>query len=715
VDAFNDTGPFPFPDRPSPDESEGDVVVRERRYRSLVDAYAATTWAMDASGRVVEDSVSWRQLTGQTAEAMRGWGWLDVVHPEDRQRVQRLRQWSLESRSAFQAEFRIRTVAGEYRTVAARVVPINAPDGGGVLEWFGSLEDVTARRRADEILRQSADRLDVIARITRSVVASVPIAEQVAAIAEQTRDAFKVDACVIRSLEGDQLKLLGSVGVPDDQLFATLPARYGIAEDIITSRHTLSLNDVPTHPVTAARNQVAGFKFLSYAGAPLMVEDRVVGILGIYTVREHRHFSATDLEHLQMVANYAAVTLENDRLYRNIQEQKELVEERIQERERAEAALRASETRFKAIFENSFDAIGVLSEGRHIYCNPAYLRLFGYSRQEELTPVPFLDLIPPAYRDRTVQQRVQQQEGVEQSAVFETRGLRSDGREFPMEAHESNYTLDGVTYTVSILRDITERKAAEEAQNQLLYHQQRIAQTLQRSLLLAPKEDAFPNIRVKALYEPASDEADVGGDFFDVFPLSGGKVALVVGDVVGKGLAAASYTAQTKFALRALLREYPDPAVAMGRLNGFLLEMVPTSDVPSNPLVALSLAVADTATGELEITTAGAEQPLIVRTGGAVEQIQVGGMILSAEESATFHSDRVTLEKGDLLMMLTDGIAEARRGRTLFADEGLPRAAREALQFASLESMGQHIITEAQEFAGGRLRDDACLLILKRI
>ena len=689
---------------------------REQRYRSLVDAYAAATWSMDADGRVVEDSESWRTLTGQSVDALRGWGWLDVVHPEDRQRVQRLRQWSLESHSAFQAEFRIRVASGEYRTVMARVAPVTA-EGGGIREWFGSLEDVTARRRAEETLRQSAERLDVIARITRSVVASIPLPEQILTIAEQTRDAFHVDACVIRALEGDQLRLLGSVGVPPDQLAEALPVRFGVAEDMIALRRPVSITDITSYPATAALSRTAaGFKFLSYAGAPLMVEDRVVGILGIYSAREQRPFSATDLEHLQMVANYAAVTLENDRLYRNVQEQKEQVEARIREREQAEAALRASETRFKAIFENSVDAIGVLSEEHHVYCNPAYLRLFGFADQEELTEIPFLELIAPAQRERTVQQRLRQQAGGEPAAVFETTGVRADGTEFPMEAHESTYVLDGVTYIVSILRDISERRAAEEAKNALLQHQQRIAHTLQRSLLLAPREDAFAHMRVRALYEPASAEADVGGDFFDVFPVRGGeRIALVVGDVVGKGLSAASSTAQTKFALRALLREFPDTADAMTRLNSFLIETVPTSDVPSNPLVALSLAVFDPATGELQITMAGAEKPVIVRTDGSVEQIAQDGMILSAMPGARYEQTTLRLEEGDVLMMFTDGIAEARRGTSLFADQGLLNAAKDAVVLESLEAVGQHIVTMAKKFAGGRLRDDACLLVVERV
>jgi serine phosphatase RsbU (regulator of sigma subunit) len=77
-----------------------------------------------------------------------------------------------------------------------------------------------------------------------------------------------------------------------------------------------------------------------------------------------------------------------------------------------------------------------------------------------------------------------------------------------------------------------------------------VAETLQRSLLLTPPPDAYPGLRFKAFYRPALDEALVGGDFFDVFAVRDDVIALVVGDATGKGLNAATYTAEIRFALR---------------------------------------------------------------------------------------------------------------------------------------------------------------------
>jgi two-component system cell cycle sensor histidine kinase/response regulator CckA len=118
---------------------------------------------------------------------------------------------------------------------------------------------------------------------------------------------------------------------------------------------------------------------------------------------------------------------------------------------------------FRAIFETSQDAIGVSQAGIHTLVNPSYLRLFGFDRAEELVGTPILDLIAPAEHDRIREYVRRRLVGEPVPATYETRGRRRDGHEFEMDVNVAGYRLHGAIYTLVILRDVSQQRAAEAA------------------------------------------------------------------------------------------------------------------------------------------------------------------------------------------------------------------------------------------------------------
>jgi PAS domain S-box-containing protein len=281
-----------------------------------------------------------------------------------------------------------------------------------------------------------------------------------------------------------------------------------------------------------------------------------------------------------------------------------------------------------------------------------------------------------------------------------------------------------------LFNDITGRKRNEEELRLAALKNERIAETLQRSLLLAPAPDAYPGVTVGAVYHSAWDDAQVGGDFFDVFAVDEGRVALVVGDATGKGVEAATYTAEVKFALRAFLRaEDGAPGASLSRLSDFIADNERLDaghggggDAGSrSPFVALSLVVLDTRTGAAACACAGAEPPLILRvTGGGVDEVEASGPLLGAVEGVAYEEARTVLAAGDLLVLTTDGITEARRPasgrapRAFFGLDGLSRALRESAPAAELSEIGERVAGAARDWAGGAQHDDVCLLLARR-
>lgn len=170
---------------------------------------------------------------------------------------------------------------------------------------------IRRRRGLSPITR---NRLTLVSRLTRpGEVDALPL--QMGQIAAEIRTVFGVDACILRAIEENSLHLLGASGVPEEFLHPVLYHPYGIAHEIVTQKRPLAIYDTGRHPTTAQflRNNSWGFKFRSYAGAPLLIGEEPIGILGIYTTRKRRHFTQTDLEHLQIVANHAAGLLDSGR------------------------------------------------------------------------------------------------------------------------------------------------------------------------------------------------------------------------------------------------------------------------------------------------------------------------------------------------------------------------------------------------------------------
>ena len=255
----------------------------------------------------------------------------------------------------------------------------------------------------------------------------------------------------------------------------------------------------------------------------------------------------------------------------------------------------------------------------------------------------------------------------------------------------------------------------------------RIAESLQRVLLRPHPREALPGLRVEAFHEAVLDEAAVGGDSCDAFALSGGRVALVVADASGKGLAAAERVAEIRFALRAFLREHSDPSLALSCLNDFVCDAQRLGRRDDSTFATLTLAVLNGTSGEVACLCAGGEPPLVLRADGEVEVVQVCGAALGLFPAQGYAAVSLHLKANDAVLLVTDGLTEARRlasdgvGRVgvFLGLEGLARLAGQAQDTAQnpsppLPLIGRAVFEGARTFAGGSFHDDACLLVARR-
>lgn len=138
---------------------ERDLARSSQRFRSLVVATSQVVWTADERGQMVEDCAAWRTLTGQSYEQWQGAGWLDALHPDDRQRVEVGWRRAVEEGQPFSDEYRLRTADGQYLWSFVRAVPVMDIDGA-LREWVGMTHDIHARKLAEAAVIESSRHKD---------------------------------------------------------------------------------------------------------------------------------------------------------------------------------------------------------------------------------------------------------------------------------------------------------------------------------------------------------------------------------------------------------------------------------------------------------------------------------------------------------------------------------------------------------------------------
>lgn len=224
---------------------------------------------------------------------------------------------------------------------------------------------------------------------------------------------------------------------------------------------------------------------------------------------------------------------------------------------------------------------------------------------------------------------------------------------------------------------------------------------------LAP--ETLPSIEgfdVGRVYEPGTGA--MAGDFYDVHPTASSRLAAVIGDVAGHGIEPSITAFQVKYLLRVFLRQYRDPAQAVEELN-----LIMSAQGRPEELVSLVAVVFDQAAGTLRFASAG-HPPAWLWHDGELRPLRATGPLLTLDPHAGYTSREVPLEPGDLLVLYTDGLTEARAGEQLFGEErvaGIIR--RDPGQDAT--ALCKSLLEAARDFAAEPLTDDVAILAIRRI
>ena len=205
---------------------------------------------------------------------------------------------------------------------------------------------------------------------------------------------------------------------------------------------------------------------------------------------------------------------------------------------------------------------------------------------------------------------------------------------------------------IAVVEEFARRLAHGLATADTFAREHAIAETLQRSVLPGTLP-SISQLDLAVCYLPATEGADVGGDWYDAFPVDGNRVGLVIGDVTGHSIGSASIMGQVRSMLRAYAIDHPDPGEVLTRTNSALTRLLPEA------LATAVYAVLDPATGDLVYANAGHLPPLVATGAGQVDYLdEAVGRMLGASPEPAFTTGRRRLPTGTVLLNYTDGLIE---------------------------------------------------------
>ncbi|MDQ2826973.1 MAG: SpoIIE family protein phosphatase, partial [Actinomycetota bacterium] len=264
------------------------------------------------------------------------------------------------------------------------------------------------------------------------------------------------------------------------------------------------------------------------------------------------------------------------------------------------------------------------------------------------------------------------------------------------------------------VEDVARRVAMGLESARMHEEMRRVAQTLQASLLPSVPP-GIPGLEVGTRYLAAGEGTLVGGDFFDVFALGPDSWAVVVGDVCGKGVEAATVTGLARHTVRSSAMEHTSPATVLRHLNDMLLRVGAEKGSEVEPrfcTVCLARVELTSCGAAVTLSMGGHPLPFVLGADGTTRQVGRPGSLLGVVATPTLSDEEHHLGPGESLILYTDGITERHTGEAFFGEEGIEDVLAASAGLTADEIAGR-LEEAARRFVKGRPSDDMAVVVVR--
>ena len=693
---------------------------REQRLRLALGAGRLGVWEWDGATDLVEWDADMEALAGFAPGTFEGTreAYLCIVHPDDRDRVMAVVERAATEGTDFHVEHRILHADGSVRWVEGHGQPVWSGDHVGGL--IGVSTDVTERHEAtaererllaeESAARTAVDaahaRLELLAGATAAMGAGLDLEQRLAALTRLVVPRF-ADACGVHLIEGDEANLIAlhhrdpAQGAALGDLIRRHPVRLdapsgiGAAMREGVTKWAPTISDEALVAGATSPEHLAALRSLEVTtgvAVPLRGGDGVFGAVTFITVAG-RVMAPDDLASAEDLCARVSVLVEHGRL--------------LDEREADREAQRYQAALLGSLIEASVDGILAVGPGGDVLAhNQRFLDLWG---------------LDPAVLGGGAGAVLEATAGKVVDPDSYVAAVRAAADERPAQLRDEVVLVDGTVLDrldgaadeflgfAWGFREVTAERAHQAEIAAAGERFATLARTLQQSLL-PPRLPSPVGIELAARYHPALSGVDVGGDFYDVFPV-GPDWILVIGDVCGKGAEAAALTALVRHTVRAASMYDPDPATTLVDLNVAMLAGTPANDVARFATVCCVRlrphpdgVMADTACG-------GHPSPVVLRSDGTVEAAGTHGSLIGVLDHVDVRTTSVLLRPGDSIVAVTDGVLEARGpGGAFLGDDGLLALLR-PLAGRSAAAISGAVEVRALELQAGVAHDDIAVLV----
>lgn len=553
-------------------------------------------------------------------------------------------------------------------------------------------------------------------------------------IARATSVESLLDIVVEHSMAAAGAKL-GSISLFDPKTKkSTVHARHGYGDEhdapreyalgqgitgwVVKNLRPLLIKDIEHSPQFADEHRwlIEKYRLSSVLSVPLQTRDHLIGSLNLGRVKGQAPFNRFQLDLFEMVGSQAAIAIERMRL-----------NEEIKRRSLQLATLMEIGRTISSMLDLEAVVEQIAIQTRHLSRSDASM-LFYYDpindrvRYASQSGCPaemekdYLDLgqdlalaaarlnrltYAHEIRDTDIQMKVGDLWADNWLAVpFRHRGHRmAVAVMVPREGAQTDPSLGELLEQLGSL-------AAVAIQNARVYNRQVAMARVMRESVLNARPVSMDGLEVAHRLIPAHE---VGGDYYDFIPLGEGRLGIVMADVCGSSVRAATYITVGKHALRAYARECQCPAEALTRLNRLIHE-----ESDAEIFISLFYGILDMQDSSLTFAMAGHEPPILVPSGVAEAQLLAApGMLLGVMAEVEFESQKIPFNPGDLLALYTDGLTEVRIRKERF---GVDRLAEMILRYSShsAQDIVDKVVGDRMRFSLNQNPDDMALVVLRR-